>query len=200
MEAQRLFPLPVLHPLSREEEGSADEYRCQGEVLKVSFCFWKIFTYIHNHSIPNSLRKKTVLQCLSSFAPHSYLPFHIFHHTAKPYSRETSRPNALDFNQSRTTRTRLRAGSWSAMRHIRKGCLTAEAHAQVRTSPEQICQTTPRGKVAIQPAHISYRSLTSDISQGALVSVVEWLDVFYSSQLPLMGFDFLCNFCRISRL
>lgn len=26
------------------------------------------------------------------------------------YSLETSRPNALDFNQSRTTRTRLRAG------------------------------------------------------------------------------------------
>jgi hypothetical protein len=39
-----LFPLPVLHPLSGEEEGSADEYRCQGEVLKVRFCFWKLFT------------------------------------------------------------------------------------------------------------------------------------------------------------
>jgi hypothetical protein len=42
----RLFPLPVLHPLSGEEEGSADEYRCQGEVLKVSFLFLETI-YIH---------------------------------------------------------------------------------------------------------------------------------------------------------
>jgi hypothetical protein len=63
--------------------------------------------------------------------------------------------------------------------------LTAEAHAQVGTAPEQVGHGTTAGDVAAQPADIGHCALLADVGEGALVGVLEGTDLLVAAELLL---------------
>jgi len=115
------------------------------------------------------------------------------------YSRETSRPNRRALIQSTATRTRLRAVI-NVRDMIRKvvrmelnWTLTAEAHAQVGTAPEEVGQGTTTGDVAREPGDIGNGTLLTNVGQATLVGVLEGTNLLGSTELLLALTDLIKN-------
>lgn len=72
-----------------------------------------------------------------------------------------------------------------------KGILTAEAHAQVSTPPEQVGQRSTASNVAAQPGDIRHSTLLANICQASLVRVLERTDLLRPPQLSLTLPDLL---------
>lgn len=72
---------------------------------------------------------------------------------------------------------------------VESGLLTAEAHAQVSTAPEEVGHGTTTGDVAAQPADVRNSALLSDVSHATLVRVLEGTNLLGSPQLLLAFAD-----------
>lgn len=66
---------------------------------------------------------------------------------------------------------------------------TAEAHGEVGASPEEVGHAAAGGEVAVEPVDVGDGLFATDVSQGALVRVVERLDILDAAELPLKALN-----------
>lgn len=78
---------------------------------------------------------------------------------------------------------------WQARRD--KEILTAEAHGEVGTSPEEVGHATTGGQVAVPPADVGDSLFATNVGQAALVGVAEGLDVLDAAELLLKALNLL---------
>lgn len=63
--------------------------------------------------------------------------------------------------------------------------LTAEAHAQVGTLPKEIRYPATACEIPIQPANVRHGFLAANISQTALMRILEGLELLEAAELLL---------------
>lgn len=78
--------------------------------------------------------------------------------------------------------------------------LTAEAHGEVGTAPEEVGHGTTACNVSVPPGNVSDSLLAANVGQAALVRVVEGLDVLDAAELALVGLDLLGNLGSVAGL
>lgn len=78
--------------------------------------------------------------------------------------------------------------------------LTAEAHGEIGTSPEEIGQATTSGQVAVPPADVGNGLLATNVGQASLVAVLEGLDITNLLELSLQKLNLLSSLGRVAAL
>lgn len=78
--------------------------------------------------------------------------------------------------------------------------LTAEAHGEVGTSPEQVGQAATTGNVTVEPRNISNSLLATNVGQATLVGVSEGLDVLDPAKLLLKALNLSGDLSRVTLL
>lgn len=70
---------------------------------------------------------------------------------------------------------------------------TAKAHGQVGAPPKEVGPGAAGSKISVPPRNVGDGLVGADVGEGALVGVVEGLDVLDAAELALQLLDSLCH-------